>query len=114
MESTSIQNLENSVKNKHGEVCAIIRTFSAGVHIGFVQEKTITVAGIHVVLRDSKRIWSWSGANSLSQLALNGSTKRNDCRISVPVSYNEMIAIEVIPVTNESFANIYNGKEWKL
>lgn len=109
-----MKNLKDTVTDENGNVCCIIRTYGAGVHIGFVEKKDITIAGIHVVLRNTKRIWFWSGANSLSQLASTGSTKRKDCKISVSVDYNEMIAIEVIPVTQKSYDDIFKGAEWKL
>lgn len=79
----------------------LIRTFSAGVHYGFLEEKD----GKEVRLSNARRIWSWSGALSLSEIAMKG-LDLNKSVISVPV--DEIIlteAIEIIPISKNS--NIY-------
>jgi hypothetical protein len=51
-----------------GRVC-VIRTYSAGVHIGTVVE----VNGMEVFLFNALRLWEWSGGGlSLSAVANNG------------------------------------------
>ena len=46
----------------------IIRTFSAGVHFGTLVERS----GKEVLLSNAKRIWSWTGANTLHEVATEG------------------------------------------
>lgn len=47
----------------------LLRTFSAGVHIGTV----IAIDGMEVLLKDSKRLWRWEGGGlSLSAVANDG------------------------------------------
>ena len=41
----------------------VVRTYSAGVHIGVLRER----AGKEVVLGDARRLWSWSGALTLNE-----------------------------------------------
>jgi len=59
-------------KEKHmiGKTC-IVRTYSAGVFLGTVKERN----GKEVLLADARRIWYWDGAASLSQLAMEGTSK---------------------------------------
>ena len=90
--------------------CVMIRTYSAGVHFGTL----ITKDGQSVLLHNAKRVHYWDGACSLSQLAKDGSSKGEDCRISVKVK--EIIleqVIETILMTDEAIENLYGIKEWK-
>lgn len=48
----------------------IIRTYSAGVHVGYLKE--FDARNNCVRLADSRRIWSWEGAFTLSEIANNG------------------------------------------
>ena len=43
----------------------IVRTYSAGVFAGYIEARN----GQEVVMRNARRLWMWSGAASLSQLA---------------------------------------------
>jgi hypothetical protein len=82
----------------------LIRTFSAGVHFGTLVERS----GKEVHLCNARRLWSWSGALSLSEVAMKGITL-NSSKVSVPV--DEIIlteAIEIIPVSLNS--NLPNDK----
>lgn len=83
-----------------GERC-IVRTYSAGVHVG-------TVAWINpanskeVKLTDALRIWSWSnGGLSLSDIASKGVVK---ARINRTGSVALSECIEMIPTTPEAEA----------
>ena len=46
----------------------IVRTYSAGVHAGYLKRRD----GKDVDLINSRRLWYWKGAASLSQLAVDG------------------------------------------
>ena len=79
----------------HGKYC-LIRTYSAGVHIGTVA----SASGREVHLRDARRIWNWSGALSCSEIAAKGITGG---KVSVPVLDIYLTeAIEIIPFTEEA------------
>lgn len=76
----------------------LIRTFSAGVHYGTLRSKK----GKEVHLTNARRIWSWNGALSLSEIAMNG-LHIESSKISVPV--DEIIlteAIEIIRISKHS------------
>ena len=74
----------------------VVRTYSAGVHVGVLKTRN----GQEVVLTDAKRIWSWSGANTLHEIAANGvakSSKVSDAVDSILLTQ----AIEIIPTAKD-------------
>ena len=76
----------------------LIRTYSAGVHFGTLESKN----GKEVCLTNARRLWSWQGALSLSEIAMNGVDIKNS-KISVPVDEIELTeAIEIIKVNTQS------------
>jgi hypothetical protein len=93
------------------EQYVLIRTYSAGVHVGYLAERN----GKEVKLTKSRRLWYWDGAASLSQLALNGVTKPMNCKFSVELPSIELTeAIEIIPVSKEAQENIEKVPVWKI
>ena len=92
----------------------IIRASRAGVFFGTLKEKTATPAGVEVVLENSRRLWFWSGAASLSQLALEGVKNPERCKFTVTVSeHNVMQVIEIIPCSEEAVKSLESVKVWK-
>lgn len=59
----------------------IVRCINAGVHFGVL----VSTKGRTVKLKDSIRIWYWSGAASLSELAVYGPKTPQSCKFGVPV-----------------------------
>lgn len=87
----------------------IVRTFSAGCFAGEFVSRT----GQEVVLANARRLWSWAGAASLSQLATTGTSKPDQCRFPAPVSRVELLqAIEVLDVTEAARKSIEAVTEW--
>lgn len=88
----------------------IVRTYSAGVHYGTLASRD----GKEVVLNDSRRIWYWDGAASLSQMAVEGVSKPKNCKFSVPVAEILLTeAIEIIPTTEIADASISGVSPWR-
>jgi len=88
----------------------IVRTYSAGVFAGYVELRN----GQEVVLRNARRLWCWSGAASLSQLAIDGTKKPNDCKFPAEVSRIELLqAIEILDVTKKAQDSIASVKIWQ-
>lgn len=88
----------------------IVRTYSAGVFAGYLEKRE----GKEVVIRNSRRIWYWSGANSLSQLAMEGTKTPNDCKFAMVVGRTELTeVIEILEVTKEAQKNIQAVPIWK-
>jgi len=90
----------------------IIRTYSAGVHYGTLTSEENSSGGVHVTLENSRRIWKWSGANSLSELGTLGTSKPSDCNFSLPVRKIKLLAIEIIYVTDEAAESIEDVNHW--
>ena len=83
----------------------IVRCDRAGVHIGTLAKRT----GREVALTDSRRIWSWEGAFTLSAIAQKG-IKRGRLSTTVP-SILLLDAIEIIPTTAEAQKNLSGMKD---
>lgn len=89
----------------------IVRTYSAGVFAGYVESRN----GKEVVIRKVRRIWYWAGANSLSQLAKDGTAKPDNCKFAVEVDKIEVTeAIEIIECTEKARDSIQGVAEWKV
>ena len=81
-----------------GNIC-LIRTYSAGVHFGIVEECSDCMTVVR--LSNARRIWSWKGANTLSEIANNGVSSNS--KISEEVeSITISGVIEIIPMTDKA------------
>ena len=93
----------------------IIRADRAGVFLGTLKAKRETPAGVEVELENSRRLWYWDGAASLSQLATDGTTKPNSCKFTVIVpQHMVMQVIEIIPCSDKAIESIESVKVWKI
>lgn len=88
----------------------LVRTYSAGVFVGTLKSRD----GKEVVMTDARRIWYWSGAASLSQLASEGTKDPGGCKFPRPVS-NVLLTevIEIIPLTEEARRSIDAVPVWQ-
>ena len=86
----------------------IARCYSAGVHAGVV----VSVDGENVVLKDSRRLWSWKAKDgvALSGVAQSGIT--GDCKIDVtnPEIYLTGVC-ELIPTSKDAQESIDGYKK---
>lgn len=99
------------MKTKQGKY-SIVRTYSAGVFLAKVVSRSKD--GTQAKLKDSRRLWYWSGAASLSQLAVDGTSKPEQCKFPVAVAEQEVTGvIEIIPVTAKAKASIDGVKLWQ-
>ena len=90
------------------EFC-MVRTYSAGVFAGYVEARN----GKEAVLRKARRIWYWDGAASLSELAVRGTCKPENCKFPCPVDRVILTeVIEIIPITAEAKKSIDEVPEW--
>lgn len=89
-------NMESPLIGKH----VLVRTYSAGVHIGTLAAKD----GENVLLTDARRLWKWSGAFTLSEVATVGINPKQS-RMAVAVPMIELTnANEIIPTTEAARA----------
>lgn len=87
----------------------IVRTYSAGVFAGVLESRN----GREVVLTNARRLWYWSGAASLSQMAVSGTSRPSECKFPVAVSRVELLeVIEILDVTDAARASIEAVPVW--
>lgn len=88
----------------------IIRTRSAGVFAGLLESFENNTA----VLTKARRLWFWSGAASLSQLAVHGVGNPTACKFPCEVAEITLPeVIEIIPITPKARASIDGVKVWE-
>lgn len=88
----------------------IVRGEDSGVFYGTLKGKD----GREVTLNRCRRIWYWDGAASISQLAVDGTSKPGNCKFTVYVdSISILDAIEIIPVTSKAIESIESVESWK-
>lgn len=88
----------------------IVRSDRAGVFAGYLAERN----GSEVVLRNVRRLWYWDGAASLSQLAVDGVNKPDNCKFSVPVPEQIVLGvIEIIPASEKARRSVEGVKVWE-
>jgi hypothetical protein len=79
----------------------VVRTYSAGVHIGRVVSRTDTT----IVLADARRLWRWQGANTLHEVATVGVLPTS--QISEPISEITLATwIEILPVSERALSSL--------
>ncbi len=88
----------------------IVRTYSAGVHAGYLKERN----GQEVTLKKARRIWQWTGAASLSQLAQSGTSNPGGCKFPEEVDSIILLqAVEILDVTAVAKKIIDSVAVWK-
>lgn len=90
---------------------AIIRCRDAGIHYGTVE----AIDGRMVVLRDSRRIWRWMGALTLSHLATEGAPLDAEWSRIAP-SVDSIVLLdgaEVLPLTEQAAARLDAMPDWR-
>lgn len=77
----------------------LARGTNAGVYYG-------TLVGVEddtVEMENVRNIWSWSGATCLSDMAVHGVSRPDDCRFSVCVENMVILGVcQIIPCTEDA------------
>ena len=90
----------------------ILRSPEAGVFYGELLEKDDATRT--VTLKNARQIWSWDGAATILQLAKHGSSKPENCKITVKVDSIGIYNVsEIVPCTAEAIKNLDSIQEWK-
>lgn len=102
MFSAKPQSADSGLSGMVGKKC-IVRTYSAGVWFGEIEQK----AGNEVIVKNARRLWRWQAAESisLSSVALYGIDQRKS-KIVAPVPSVWLEAIELIPVSETTAKSI--------
>ena len=94
------------------EKYVIVRSYSSGVFAGYLESRK----GHEVVLSNARRIWFWDGAASLSQLAMEGTSKPENCKFPIAVERVEIVSpqgLEILNVTKKAKQSIEAVPVWK-
>lgn len=103
--------IKKSAETLDGMKYVIVRTQNAGVFAGYLH----TNNSESIVLKKARRLWYWSGACSLSQLAMEGTKKATECKFPCEVDSIELSqVIEIIDCTEEARLSIKNVKVWEI
>lgn len=84
-----------------------------GVYAGELHEDSTETLKI---LINARRIWYWAGAASLSQLAMEGTSKPKECKFPIEVSRVELTSpqgFEILDVTDKARESIASVKVWE-
>ena len=97
------------MKDYKGKKC-IVRGDRSGVFYGEIVDRK----GQEVELKNCRRLWYWDGANSISELAKNGTKEPGNCKFTVYVESIEILdAIEINECSEEAIKSIEGVNIWK-
>lgn len=98
-------------KKKIPQRYSIVRCQGAGVFLAQVVSRSKD--GTQAKLKDSRRLWYWSGAASLSQLAMEGTKKPGECKFPMAMAEQEVTGVlEIIPVTDMAKKSLDSVTIW--
>jgi len=83
----------------------LVRTYSAGVHFGYLRSHN----GIEVTLTEARRLWSWQGAFTLSEVSQDGIKDGKVCAAVPELLLTQ--AIEIIPMSAKAKKQLEGYKE---
>ena len=94
---------------KDGMEYVIVRSGQAGVFAGYLDEHV----GDTVRLLESRRIYYWAGAATLSQLACDGTSKPDLCKFPVALPSHTILGVcEILPTTEKARLSLAGVKVW--
>ena len=89
----------------------IIRAKEAGCFFGVLDSRPSETSA---VITQARRLWYWSGAASLSQMAMEGVSNPSACKFPPVVDRQEIIGvIEVLDCTERAIASIQGVAPWR-
>lgn len=88
----------------------IVRCNGAGVFYAEIKERR----GDEADLVNARRLWYWDGAASLSQLAVEGISRPQNCKFTVTVPEMTVLnVLEIIPCSDMAIKCIDGVPEWR-
>lgn len=92
----------------------ITRSYGAGVFFGTLNEAEKCEDKWTVELLNARRLWRWSGACSITQLAVDGTRNPSGCSFTITEpSVVVSSVIEIHECSAESIKSIESVPEWK-
>ena len=102
---------EKAHTNTEGLEFVIVRSADAGVFAGYIFSRN----GSEVKLVNSRRLWYWSGAASLSQLAMEGVKNPEACKFPRIVPTMDVLGVcEIIPCTEKCRLSVMGAPIWEM
>ena len=99
--------MKENLKGKY----VIVRGDRSGIFFGIFENQN----GQEVELKECRRLWYWDGACSISELAVNGTAKPDNCKFTVTIDEILLIdGIEILPCTEKAIESIKGVKKWKF
>lgn len=87
----------------------IVRAEGAGVFAGYLEEENEDM----VTLRKARRLWYWSGASSLSELAVHGTADSQNCKFPCEVEKIRIYKVlEILDTTEKARKSIQSVVIW--
>jgi hypothetical protein len=100
---------ESDLKESFGEY-VIVRCDRSGVFFARIESRI----GREAVLRDARKIWFWAGAATLAQLAIDGTSRPEECKFPAPVDKITVLdVIEILETTQKARDSIMGVQVWK-
>jgi hypothetical protein len=88
----------------------MVRTQNAGVFYGQIEAKSSK----EVTMRNARRVWYWSGAATLSQLAVDRTNKPKECKFPCKVdSITLYQPIEILSMTKKAKDSLDKVAVWE-
>ena len=86
----------------------IVRGDRSGVFFGICESRS----GHEITLRNARKLWYWSGAAAVEQIAVDGVKNPEKCKLTVTVDSIVITdAIQIIPCTEKAVRCIEGVKE---
>lgn len=97
-----VKDVKNLAERLYG-CYVIVRTYSSGVHFGVLKE--FDSEHNQALLNNSRRIYSWEKAFTLSQVSQDGVGADSKLSMEIPVLFFSNV-IEIIPCTKKAVENL--------
>lgn len=95
--------VQEKATKRDGMEYVIVRGDRSGVFAGYLESRKDR----EVIMRDARRLWYWDGAASLSQLAVDGVSKPQNCKFPIAVDTIQILdVVEVIVCTEKARKSI--------
>lgn len=92
----------------------IVRSYGAGVFFGTLNEVEQCEDKYTVELLNCRRLWCWYGACSITQLAVDGTSRPQDCKFTITEpSIVVSSVIEIHGCSDKAIDSIEGVEEWK-
>ena len=87
----------------------LVRGIQSGVYFG----ELVSRDKQEVEMKNVRNLWRWNGANTLLDLAENGTKKTKDCRFLNKIGSIILTDIcEIVPCSDKAIKNIEGVTEW--